>query len=309
MAEGIEVRHRKGCRAGDGKRCNCDPTYRASVWSDRDRKLIRKTFPRPAEAKNWRDDAKVALRHGTLRVATPQTVRQAADAWLDGARDGTIRTRSGDPYNPSAVRSYERALRLRVLPRFGDVRLSDLRLVDVQDFVDAMLNKGLNPSTIDVTLNPLRAIYRRAIARGELAVNPTRGLELPAIRGRRERFASPDEAAKLLNALPVEDRAVWATAMYAGLRRGELMALRWERLELGAGLMHVERGWDDREGEIETKGRNRRKVPIPGALRDYLIEHRHRASGEGRVFGQGEEPFDPRQLTQRADEAWGGRRA
>jgi integrase len=75
---------------------------------------------------------------------------------------------------------------------------------------------------------PLRVIYRRALARGEVAVNPCTGLELPAVRGRRDRIASPAEAAALIEALPESDRALWATALYAGLRRGELLALRWE---------------------------------------------------------------------------------
>ncbi len=50
----------------------------------------------------------------------------------------------------------------------------------------------------------------------------TRGLPAPA--GRRERIASPEEATRLLAALPPEDRALLATALYAGLRRGELRA-------------------------------------------------------------------------------------
>ena len=73
---------------------------------------------------------------------------------------------------------------------------------------------------------PLRAIFRRAVARGELAVNPTSALELPAVRGRRDRIVSPEQAAQLLVALPERDRPLWATALYAGLRRGELQALR-----------------------------------------------------------------------------------
>jgi integrase len=216
-----------------------------------------------------------------------------------------IRNRSGDPYKPSAIRSYERALRLRVLPALGDARLSDVRLIDLQEFVDAMVADGLSASTIDVTLNPLRAIYRRALARGFVAVNPTQGLELPANRGRRDRIASPDEAQKLLVALPQGDRPIWATAMYAGLRRGELMALDWSHIDLASGVINVERSWDDAEGLIGLKTRaGKRKVPIPAVLRDYLDEHRLRSYGTGLAFGDGTEPFNPKTLTERADRAW-----
>lgn len=63
---------------------------------------------------------------------------------------------------------------------------------------------------------PLRAIFRRAVARGELAVNPTSGLELPAVRGKRDRIASPSETTALLTAVPERDSTLWATAKFAG---------------------------------------------------------------------------------------------
>ena len=72
----------------------------------------------------------------------------------------------------------------------------------------------------------------------------------------------------------VKDRALWATAIYAGLRRGELMALRREDVDLATGVIHVRRGWDASEGEIAPKSaQGRRRVPIPAALRDRLAEH------------------------------------
>jgi integrase len=285
MATGIE-------RRGDA--------YRAWVWSARDQKRIRRTFPTLAAAKAWRADATSALGRGELRAPAPTTVREAAEAWLKGARDGRITNRSGDRYKPSAVRGYEASLRLRVLPALGDVRLSDIRRVDLQELVDVLRAEGLSPSTVQCTLLPLRAIFRREIARGRLGVNPTSGLELPAVRGGRDRIADPEEAAALIGALPVDKRALWATAMYAGLRRGELMALRDECVDLAAGVIHVHHGWDIKEGEIETKGRNRRRVPIAAVLHDYLAEHRHRMGRAGRLFG----PFNPGAVTRSADRAW-----
>jgi integrase len=198
-------------------------------------------------------------------------------------------------------------MRLRVLPELGAVRLADVRRPDLQDFADRLLAEGLNASTIQVTLLPLRAIYRQALGRGELAVNPCDGLQLPAVRGRRERFASPDEAEALIAAVPIEDRAMWATAMYAGLRRGELMALRVEDVDVATGLIHVRHGWDAQEGQIELKSSaGRRKVPVASVLRDYLLDHLARSGRtQGLIFGSTpESPFEPRALTQRADNAW-----
>lgn len=110
MAEGIEVRHAKGCRALSGGRCRCTPSYRVRVWSNREQRRVRKSFTSLAEAKAWRAEALVALRQGTLRAPVPQTVRAAAEVWLAGARQGTVRDRSGRSYKPSTIRTYSRSL-------------------------------------------------------------------------------------------------------------------------------------------------------------------------------------------------------
>ncbi len=304
---GIQKRHGRRCPGRGGGDCACKPTFQANVWSAREKRRIFKTFPTHAAAKAWRGDALVALRKGTMRAPTATTLRQSADAWVDGARDGSIRTRSGDRYKPSAIRGYDASLRIHVLPELGGARLSDVTRADIQDLADRLLAKGADPSTIRNTVMPLRAIYRRAIARGEIAVNPTAGLELPAVRGKRDRIASPAEASKLISALPKSEQAFWATAFYAGLRLGEIRALRWEDVDLAAGVIRVERSWDKKEGAIEPKSRaGRRAVPIPAVLRDYLVEHKLRCAwGEGLMFGRSaDEPFNERTIVTSAERVW-----
>jgi integrase len=126
----------------------------------------------------------------------------------------------------------------------------------------------------------LQALYRRAHAREGLAVNPTRDLELPAPNPKGVEIVGPEIAAQLLDVLPPEDRALWATALYAGLRYGELRALRWSAVDLAGGSIRVTESWDPKEGAIAPKTKNsQRTTPLPGHLRDYLIEYRI-AAGE-----------------------------
>ena len=307
MAAGIETRHTRSCRQRHGGRCNCSPTYQAHVWSATEGKRLRKTFSTLSGAKQWRQEAQVALRQGTLRAPSQGTLNEVVEAWIVGAKTGAIHTRSGDAYKPSAIRGYERSLRLRVLPDFGAKRLSELRRGDLQDLVDRLVAEGHSPSTVQMSLIPLKAICRREMARGRLPVNPTVGLELPAVRGGRDRIADPQEAELLLAALDPDDRVIWASAMYAGLRRGELKALRVEKVDLAAGLIHVERGWDDIEGEISTKGRGTRRVPIASVLREHLLPYLLRSGRRDGdlIFGEtAEAPFNPTALSARADTAW-----
>jgi integrase len=112
---------------------------------------------------------------------------------------------------------------------------------------------------------------------------PAQGSARPA------RVASAEESAALIEPLPDSDRALWAVAFYAGLRRGEIQALRACDVDLGASLIRVERGWDREEGAIEPKSEaSRRTVPLLAVLRDHLDEHLIRTgrTGEELVFGR-----------------------
>jgi integrase len=283
--------------------CTCAPSWQAWVYTVRDGK-IRKPFPNAelGAAKSWRRDALTAKENRTLRAPTRKTVRQAGDELLAGMRDGTIRNRNRRPFKPSAIRSYRDSLEKHVYPEFGYGRLTDLTRNDVQDFCDALLSNGLDPSTVRNAIMPLRVIYRRAVRRNEATINPTSDLELPAVTGKRERVASPAEAVKLLEALPEADQALWATALYAGARSGELKALQDEDVDLEAGTIRIERSWDKVEGFIEPKSAaGKRTIPICDHLRSYL--ERVERDG-GFFFGSAREPFDYDAIYKRARKAW-----
>ena len=156
---------------------------------------------------------------------------------------------------------------------------------------------------------PLRALYRDAdqITGGAVPDNPTVGLRLPAVRGTRDRIASPDEALRLLAALPARDRALWATAFYAGLRRGELQALLWQDVDLAGGTIAVTASWDRKAGRVGPKSRaGARTVPIIARLHDVLAEHRVMTGrADGLVFGRtAERPFEPSSINARARRHW-----
>lgn len=140
-------------------------------------------------------------------------------------------------------------------------------------------------------------------------MSPTRDLELPSPQSREVAIVTPGLATALLDALPRADRPLWATALFAGLRYGELRALRWEDADLADGVIAVRRSWDPKAGPIEPKSRtSRRTVPIPAALRDELLGLRLREPDldpNGLVFGRTRfEPFHAATIYRRADEAW-----
>jgi len=260
---GLRQRHGNRCRAKG--RCSCP--WEASVFSQQDGKKLRKTFPTRAAAKSWRDDKLGAVKRGELRAPTATTVREAAEVFMAGAKKGSIPTASGGRFKPATLRGYRVGLDKRVLPALGHKRLSDVQRADVQKLADRLTAEGLSASTVQNTLDPLRAIYRRARRRDEVTDNPTVDLELRRPDGKRDRIATPAEAAALIAAVLEGERALWACAFYAGLRRGELRALRWSDIDLETSVIHVSRGWDAIEGEQVTKSAaGKRRVPILGPL-------------------------------------------
>jgi integrase len=197
----------------------------------------------------------------------------------------------------------------RVLPALGDMRLSEVQRRDVQDLADRLTAEDLSASTVQNTLDPLRVIFRRAIRREEgISVDPTEGLELRRPDGRRDRIAAPTEASALIAAMPDSERALWACAFYAGLRRGEMQALRWEDVDLAERVIHVSRGWDAIEGEQDAKSAaGNRRVPILDLLAGELAAHKQRTGRDGAalVFGPtGVKPFSPETVRRRSLAAW-----
>jgi len=260
-----------------------------------------------SEAQAWLTKARGEAASGVRRRSDGVTLRAAWEAFYAGATAGSVTDRTGKPFKPSTLRGYERAWR-RVDAELGAHRLDAIRRADLQALVDGWAAAGVPPATIRNSLDPIRTLYRRAIQREQVTVNPTTNLDVPRVDNMRERFATREEAARLLAALPASEQALWATAFYGGLRRGELRALRWAHVSLADELIHVQRAWDDEAGDGTPKTRAAvRRVPIVPPLVRLLKAHKLATGRDGSdlVFGRSaSEAFIPSTVRHRALRAW-----
>jgi hypothetical protein len=151
--QGITERHARGCRHRES-RCTCTPTFKAQVYDAKAGKRITKTFSTITAARRWRQDSYASLRAGTLTADRGPTLEQAADDWLEAARAGIVRNRSGDAYKPAAIRGYAHTLRKWVLPALGQERLRELTLPQLQRFVDRLAADGAAAATITTRSRP-----------------------------------------------------------------------------------------------------------------------------------------------------------
>ena len=211
------------------------------------------------EARQARADVLSRVGRGERVAPTRLTVADYAETWLEAQR---LRLR------PKTLKTYEASLRVHVLPAVGRLKLSALAEDDVMRLIATMQAGGSAPWTIRGTLTPLSRLLSHAVRRGLIPSNPVQRLERgerPAVERREMRVLDTDEIGRLLNAAAEPYRALIATAIFTGARQGELLGLRWQDLDLGAGLLHV-------RCQLDRQGR-RVKPKTPQAL----LEHRARA--------------------------------
>lgn len=215
-----------------------------------------------------RADVQARMRRGERVVSSKITFAELAATWLKqviGIRQ-------------SSWRWYESALRRHVLPSIGRMRVSEITVDDVAQLVADLQRAGFAGTTIANVLVPVGRILDHAVRRGLIPANPVRGLERherPKIRRDEMRFLDSQEIDSLLRHAPDRYRPLLATAVFTGLRSGEILGLRWSAIDFDAGVVHV-REQVDRAGRtlpLKTE-KARRDVILMPALARLLRDHR-----------------------------------
>lgn len=322
---GIRPRHARKCPAHADPMnmaiCKCRPSYQAQAGPRAHRMTA--TKPSLSAAIGWKGDIEKAFRDGLLPAAEPisasPTFAEAAESFMRRAESGAALTRSDKRYRSSTLRGYRRTLTIDLGP-IADTPVDQITRGQLNRLVQSMMERGIAPQTVRNAIVPVRAVFRDLMDLEVVTTNPTTGVKVPKGDGRRLRVLTPDELASSIAALPAEDRPVWATAAYAGLRRGELMALRWEDVDLAGCEIVVRYSYDPGSrtmGRVKSDAGQDRRVPIVAALRDHLTLHRQRTGARrGLVFAREHlaharlrdddrsRPFSSESLTARAERAW-----
>lgn len=214
-------------------------------------------------AEDWLRRALDEARRGELpgMVQTGATFADAAAEYLRYI--GEDRGRKA-----STVEDYRSIIRVHLLPEFGELRLEDVTVAAVEAFQARLakrVHRGrrITPRTRNKILNVLHGVFSRAEKVWGLPFNPAAGVERHPDRkaGDIEVF-SPEEVHALLRAAHDErDAAVYATAAFAGLRMGELRALRWRDVDFPRSVIRVRASYAAGELSVPKSGKVR-SVPM-----------------------------------------------
>lgn len=192
------------------------------------------------------------------------TLSELAPEWLE---------RKQADVAPSNYRTLDSAWRTHVQPRWGSVRIADVELARVEQWIAQMQRDGSGATTVVRAYGVLAAILDDAVKSRRLASNPARGVEnLPRKTTKRRVYLSAEDVARLA----VESgqyRPLVLMLAYTGLRWGEAVALRVRDVEflrrrLTVHDNAVQLGVDHAVGR--TKSKRTRSVPVPEFVLDEL---------------------------------------
>lgn len=216
----------------------------------------------------------------------------------------------------STRQNIESEVRVHLAPFFAGRALDAIRHEDVLDLVALLERKGLKPKSIRNIVATLSALFNFAKMpqRRWATTNPCEGIELPAVPEATEiRFLDLDEVDALVeNARPGMfqplDRALFRTAAMTGLRKGELMALRWRDVDWAAARIRVRQNYVRGEFGTPKTRRSTRSVPmadeVAGEL-DRLLQESHWQADDDLVFAHPAtgEPLARANITRRMQRA------
>ena len=145
---------------------------------------------------------------------------------------------------PSTIATYKKHLHAHVLPAFGQREIASITPEDIQLFLNE--RKHLAKKTLSSMRHFMGEVFKDAVEDGLTAKDPTasRRISIPSTKA-NEREALPLEQFKeimtSLDRLNPTDKRMLVLMMFTGMRRGEVLGLRWEDVDTKAGLIHIRR--------------------------------------------------------------------
>jgi integrase len=249
------------------------------------------TFDRLSDAKAKQAQVLANRKAGTLVRPTKITLGEAIDTWLAGRRN----------LRPTTARCYQDCLRT-AKERLGHIELQKLTKKHLDDLVTYLQKqgrrvgnvqrKGLGASSVNKTITLLRSVLEDAVQQGTLARNVATLIERPKQDKHEMNTWTAEQAVAFLQAVS-SDRlgAAFRLSLY-GLRRGEVLGLRWSDIDLDAKSLTVRMtrvpvvGTGVVEGPPKTE-RGRRTLPLDEALVAALRSLKARQAQERLRAGRG----------------------
>ena len=186
-------------------------------------------------------------------------------------------------HSPSHHAGQKRTVEKQLIPFFGEVLcLDEIETKQIEDYKQFRCRqrsrckywkrqKPISTSTVNRELSCIKTIFRQAVQWGQLKHSPAAGVPVLKEIPNPPDLLSVDQIADLISRININARAAVGIAVYAGLRKMEILRLEWTHVDLKAGVIVAV----SREGRTNKSNRDRR-IPIAPELEELLREHPRR---------------------------------
>jgi integrase len=221
--------------------------------------------------------------------------------------------------SPKTHERYAEIVAKHLIPALGAVRLAQLAPVQIQDYYSQALASGrrdgrggLSAQTVRHHDRVLNVALKRARALRLIAINPLEGVISPRVERHEIEIPDQDQTTRLLAAAATTRLYVPIfLALATGMRRGEILALRWQEVDLATSTLRVERSMEQTAAGLRFKTpktkRSRRAIALSPAAVEIIQDHRVKQLEERLLLGLGKpelvftratgEPINPRNFT------------
>ena len=211
------------------------------------------------------------------------TVAQLLDRWYEDV----LRHQVAE----SALLGYRSIATNHIVPTLGRKKLAALTTSDVDRLLSAKMDSGLSVSTVRRIRSVLAQAIDQGIRWGALSRNVATLARAPRSQRTEGRTLTPAEAKALLHELSGHrNEALYALMLSVGLRRGEVLGLRWDDLNARTGVLNIRRQLRrEATGLVaaDTKtARSRRAVNLPQPMMEMLKHHRSNQATERLALGE-----------------------
>ena len=231
--------------------------------------------------------------NGTLIEPSKITVAECIRSWLNGAHGLSLKT----------VERYRQLAEQQIIPHLGRVQLQKLRPPQVQEWHGTIIREGgkngrpLSARTVGHAHRVLHRALQRAVENETLPRNVASLIRPPKVEAQEVEILGADEIGMVLAKLEGHALHPIATlALATGMRRGELLALRWGDVDLSGATMRVERALEETGAGIRFKApktkHGQRTVSLPKSAIEVLRAHRLKQLELRVALGQGKQKLD-----------------
>src|SRR5688572_21648165 len=251
-----------------------------------------RSAPTKRAAEEARADRKVEVRRGEAVQSQKLTLAEYLTDWL---------TKHALKKNlqPTTLHGYQMIINTRINPMLGHVQLQRLSEAQIEDFLHQLRTKGaargkpLSARTIRQTYIVLSEALKQAKRIRLIPRNPCAEIETPQIQKQQQPQWSPAEARQLLALFKGERyETLYILALTTGLRRSEVLGLRWQDVDLEAGTIAVRQKLTQVAGKLVFGEKpktpaGQREVPLHPKVVELLAEHRRKQVEERLRRGSG----------------------